>query len=89
MALGARQRDIHAIFLRYAAILAVSGVGMGAILSYVLGRIATRVLFGAAIANPFAIVMAAPLLIAIVFAAVFIPAHRAARLDPMKVLRHA
>jgi ABC-type antimicrobial peptide transport system permease subunit len=33
--------------------------------------------------------MAAPLLIAIVFAAVFIPAHRAARLDPMKVLRHA
>jgi putative ABC transport system permease protein len=89
MALGARQRDIYRIFLRYAALVAITGVGIGAVLSYVLGRIATRVLFGAAIADPVAIVTAAPLLIAIVFAALFIPARRAAWLDPMKVLRHA
>jgi predicted permease len=87
LALGARGREIVDLVLRHTITTALIGVGVGLALALGTTRLLSGFLFGADPLDPgvFAVVCLA--LVATALAAATIPARRAARLDPMAVLR--
>ena len=87
IALGASRGQVVSMVMREAAILLAIGVIVGAVLSLAAGRTAESLLFGLKSSDPVTLASAAGLLIAIAALASFIPARRAAQLDPMTALR--
>jgi ABC-type antimicrobial peptide transport system permease subunit len=87
VALGARGREIVDLVLRHTIATALIGVGAGLALALATTRLLSGFLFGADPLDPgvFAVVCVA--LVGTGLAAAIIPARRAARLDPMAVLR--
>jgi putative ABC transport system permease protein len=57
-------------------------------LSVAAGRAARALLYGLKPYDPVTFVLAAALLAAVAISASFVPAHKAARVDPMVALRH-
>jgi putative ABC transport system permease protein len=88
MALGGDRGDVVWLFLRYGFALATIGVMAGTALSLMLGKLLSRWVFGVHATDPVAFAAAALVLGAATIAASFVPAYRAARIDPMGVLRH-
>jgi len=99
LALGASPSDVlrHAVGRSLAT--GVVGLVLGVAVSLALGRILgsalylvphehTGMLYGVKIYDPFSLALASALLAAIVFAASFLPARRATRVDPMVALRY-
>jgi predicted permease len=87
MALGARPGEVIAMFLKQGvALLAVGGVA-GLVLALASTRMLGAWLYGISSFDPFAFVAALTALIATTLLASWIPARRAARVDPMKALR--
>jgi predicted permease len=87
MALGAQRQQVMAIFLRDAARLVTIGLVIGALVSLVAMRGAASLLFGLKSYDPATLSIAGLLLAAIAALASFLPARRAAKLDPMVALR--
>jgi len=87
MALGASRRDILALVLREAGTLVAVGLAIGVVLAVGAALLARSLLFGLQPTDPVTIVMAACGLTAVAAAASALPAHRAARLDPLVALR--
>jgi len=87
LALGAQRGQVAGMVMREAGELLVIGVAVGTVLSLVAGRGASSLLFGLKAYDPLTLIGAALLLAAIAGLASFIPARRAARLDPMAALR--
>jgi len=87
MALGAARSGIVALVLREAAILVAVGCGAGAIAALTLTGLTRKMLFGVTSDDPAVFAIAAALLAAAAFAAAWLPARRAARIDPLKALR--
>ncbi|HLK68940.1 MAG TPA: ABC transporter permease [Bryobacteraceae bacterium] len=87
MALGAARRDIVALVLREAALILVPGCLAGSLAAVVLSRFATSFLFGVTPTDPAAFGIAALALALSTLAAGYLPARRAARVDPMAALR--
>ena len=87
MALGARSRDVLAMIMQDA--LAAGGVGAGAglIAALALTRTLAGLLYGVAPTDPAAYAGAVCLLLLIVLIASYVPARRAAQLDPSVTLR--
>jgi ABC-type antimicrobial peptide transport system permease subunit len=67
--------------------LALTGVGIGLGATLALTRLMQSLLFGVAAADPMTFAMVAALLSLVAFAACYVPALRASRLDPMTALR--
>jgi len=74
--------------LRQITGMAVIGTLLGGVAAAVLGRAAQSLLFGVEAENPLALAAAALLLTAVMLGAAYIPARRASRVDPMRVLRY-
>jgi ABC-type antimicrobial peptide transport system permease subunit len=74
--------------LRRTALLSIVGVALGLAAAVGVTRVLTKFLFGVEPTDPltFAIVTAA--LVATAFAAAFVPARRASRVDPLVAIRH-
>ena len=87
-ALGAKDIQIHTLVLRQGSLLALAGIVVGLLGSLVLTRFMKSLLFqvGATDATTLAVVAAALLVIAL--ASCFVPARRAAAVDPLIALRH-
>jgi predicted permease len=87
MALGATRRNIADPILREALLLAAFGVAIGVPVALALARFIKSQLYGVAPTDPVTLIGAGVLLIAVAVLAAWIPARRAAKVDPMAALR--
>jgi ABC-type antimicrobial peptide transport system permease subunit len=87
MAIGARPQDVFRTILREAMLLGALGAGIGVPLSLMTVRVIRWVLYGVTPYDPVTLGVAAIVLIGVALLAAWIPARRAARLDPMTALR--
>jgi ABC-type antimicrobial peptide transport system permease subunit len=87
VALGARSEDVLRLVLRQGASLALVGVLIGAVGALGLTRLIAGLLYGVSATDPLSFVAVMALLIVVALLASFIPARRAAKVDPMTVLR--
>jgi ABC-type antimicrobial peptide transport system permease subunit len=86
MALGAQSRDVLQMIVRQGMTLTVLGVGAGLLGAYALTQLLAKLLFGIAPNDPLTFAAIAFLLLAVALLACYLPARRAARLDPMNAL---
>ncbi len=87
MALGASRGDVLNLVLREAGMLLAAGLAIGTGLAIAVGRTASSLLFGLKPTDPVTIGLSVALLAAVAIVASYIPALRAARLEPMLALR--
>jgi len=87
MALGADRRDVVKMILREAGLLLVFGSVTGTVLALAAATTARSMLFALQPYDPATLGMAIALLAAVTLAAGYLPARRAAKLDPMTALR--
>jgi len=87
MALGARSTNVLWLILREAMTLVLIGLALGLVASLVTSKTAKTLLFGLKPNDPLTIAMASVLLLAVAVFAGYLPARRAARVDPMTALR--
>jgi putative ABC transport system permease protein len=87
MALGATRGNIVTLVMREVAMLLLPGCGVGAVAAVCLTRYASSFLFGVTATDPTAFALAAGALASATLAAAFLPALRAARVEPMAALR--
>jgi putative ABC transport system permease protein len=88
MAIGAQRGDVLRMVLGEGARLAAIGDGIGVIASLAITRLLGSLLFGISATDPFTLASVVLLLTLVALAASYIPARRAARVDPMVALRH-
>jgi ABC-type antimicrobial peptide transport system permease subunit len=88
MALGALERDVLGMIVGHGARLAVSGVAIGVCAALLLTRAMQTLLYGVSPFDPATFAAVAGLLGAVALVACWVPARRAARVDPMTALRH-
>ena len=88
VALGAERGDVLWLIIVQAAKLALSGEIIGFPVALGVTRLMSSMLFGVSAADPMTFAGAALLLTAVAFAACYIPARRAMRVDPMVALRY-
>jgi putative ABC transport system permease protein len=86
-ALGAQPRQLAGLVVRQGLWLALAGVLLGAALALAASGAIAGLLYGVAAFDPLTFGAMAALLVAVAGGASFFPARRAARLDPMAVLR--
>jgi putative ABC transport system permease protein len=88
MALGAQTGDVMHLVLRRGMSLALAGVTLGLIAAWTVTRLMKTLLFGVDVADPTTFSVIALMLLCVALAACWIPARRAARVDPLVALRH-
>jgi len=91
MALGAVKRDVLRMVIGQGLRLAVVGVAIGALASLVFARVLTsfsHLLYGVGAKDPLTLIAVAAVLISVALLACYLPARRAARVDPMVALRN-
>jgi len=87
MALGATRRNVAGPILREAVLLAAAGVAVGVPVALGLTRLIRSNLYGVAPSDPVTVICAVMVLFVVAILAAWIPARRAARVDPMVALR--
>ena len=87
LALGASPAAVRWMVFRETALTVAPGIAIGVTLIFVLGRLVQAFLFGLRPTDPFILAVSVTLLAAVGALAGFLPARRAARVDPMVALR--
>jgi putative ABC transport system permease protein len=87
LALGATQRDIRQLVVRQGAALVAIGISLGLVASFFASRLAAALVFELRPAGLLMPATVAVLLTAVSFAAMTLPARRAARIEPLNALR--
>jgi ABC-type antimicrobial peptide transport system permease subunit len=87
MALGAQPAAAIGLVVRRAAVLILTGIAIGAALSWWASQFVSSLLYGLAPRDPGTLAIAGVILTAVGALAGWLPARRAARIDPARVLR--
>jgi len=88
MALGAQKDDVLRLIVSHGVILAISGIAVGIAGALSLTRLMSSLLYGTQPADPMTFLAVIFVLSAVAIAASYIPARRAAKIEPMAALRH-
>jgi predicted permease len=91
MALGAVKRDVLGMVVGQGLRLAVAGIAIGAVAALLLARLLpsfSHLLYGVWPWDPFTLIAVSLVLISVSLLACYLPARRAARVDPMIALHH-
>jgi predicted permease len=88
LALGAQQRDVLLMVLRQSAVTMAVGLAVGLVVSFALARFIVSLLFGVSANEPLAFLAIALVLGTVGILASYIPARRAAKVDPMVALHY-
>ena len=87
VALGAQTRDVRALVVRQGMLPALVGLGLGAVAALFTTRLLASLLYGVAPRDATAFTAAAVVLTVTAFAACYLPARRATKVDPLTALR--
>jgi ABC-type antimicrobial peptide transport system permease subunit len=88
LALGAQPRQVLSMILREATWISLAGIAVGLGAALVLARAVQSMLYGLQPADPVSLISGALLLVAVGLAASWLPARRAASVQPVEALRH-
>ncbi len=88
MAIGADSGNVARLVLRQGLTMTAIGAAIGLALALVASKLLASLLAGISPRDPLIYVLAPALLAAISLLACYIPARRAARVDPLVALRH-
>jgi predicted permease len=88
MALGARRRDVFKLVLKQGVRMAAIGIGVGLVCSLVLMPFLRSRLYGVAPTDLLTYFCVGVVLSIVALAACFLPAQRAAQVEPIRVLRY-
>jgi putative ABC transport system permease protein len=86
MALGAQKSHVLRLVVRQGMTLAIIGVAAGLLGAFALTRVIGNLLYGVTATDPATFLWIPLLLASVSFFACYIPARRAAQLDPIKAL---
>jgi predicted permease len=87
IALGARRGNILLLVLRDAGTLTAQGVALGLGAAFALTRLIAKLLYGVGPADPLTFTIVPAILVCVSLLASYLPARRAAAVDPMRALR--
>jgi predicted permease len=87
MALGAERSQVLGMIVGRGLVLALIGLGTGLVISAMLTRLLTGMLFGVGAFDPVTVAVATSVFLLVSLAASTVPAYRAAQLDPIETLR--
>ena len=87
MALGAQSGDVLRMVIGRAMVLAIAGIGLGAVGAFALTRLMTNLLFSVRPEDPLTFAAVAVLLALVAALASYLPGRRATRVDPVVALR--
>jgi ABC-type antimicrobial peptide transport system permease subunit len=87
LALGAHRADVIALMLRQGLVPAIGGGVLGLLGAFIVTRFVASQLFGVSPTDPITFATVAALLMLVSVFACYVPARRAARVDPVTTLR--
>ncbi|MFO7261683.1 MAG: ABC transporter permease [bacterium] len=87
IAIGAQRGDVVRLVLRQGMTIVAAGLGIGLAAALVLTRTMRAVLFGVGPHDPLTFIVATALLAGVALIAIWLPARRATRVDPITALR--
>jgi len=88
MSMGAQTGNVLALVLRSGMLLTVLGLAIGLPVAFLLAQALSSLLYGVQAADPVSFIGLPLLLLAVAGIACYLPARRAAHLDPLRALRH-
>ena len=87
LALGATVREVRGMVFRQGISLTLSGIGLGLLIAALLANLVNSLLFGVSATDPITFMVIPLILLAVAALAIYIPARRASRVDPVVTLR--
>jgi putative ABC transport system permease protein len=88
LALGAQRLNILSLVLKRGMSLVIAGIVIGLAAAFGLTRLMAGIVFGVSVGDPLTYGLVALVLLAVAALACFIPARRAAKVDPLVALRY-
>jgi predicted permease len=87
VALGASAGEVRRMVFRDGLVLTLTGIGLGVVCAVALSSLVSTLLFGVSALDPLTFTLIPLILTAVAGLAIYIPARRASRVDPMVALR--
>ena len=88
IALGASKRDVLSVVMRQGVLLVTLGMALGLASAYAASHVVANFLYGVGGSDFFTFAQASFLLVAVALLPMYLPARRAARVDPMVALKY-
>ncbi|MBV8551275.1 MAG: ABC transporter permease [Acidobacteriaceae bacterium] len=87
MALGAQRAEVLRLFMTQGLRMVLFGIGFGTVAGFALTRLLKSLLYRVSPADPLTLAAVALVLASVATGAIYLPARRAAQIDPMQALR--